>query len=773
MRQHSLTRSLTTASLATLLGLAAQPAFAAADHAQTSAAITAPNVRAAEARQKASDHTQTLMVLQKQWAKAKGAEKSRVLKQLTAKAKERRDVIAALLETDPTEAIRFAIPDTVQLRMPADVAQLLEQQQEIEGNLEIIYEDTDDGQHKLHHFVTTPFGERFELHTAGMKRTLRSGDRVKAYGLMVPAKANRFSVDAHLAVDAPAENLTLLAADGQNISGSAQLLPSLPNTLGEQKTAVILVNFQDNASEPWTPEQANDVVFNQSNGFFRENSFQQTWLSGNVFGWYTLPLSSTSCDYQAMASAARQAVQADGVNLSGYDRQVFAFPFNSSCGWAGLGSVGGTPSSAWINGYMDLRTVSHELGHNLGLYHGHALECGAASDGSNCTSLEYGDTTDVMGKASSAHFTAFQKELLGWLNTDNLIEVTASGSYSLSPYASEAAQAPKALKLLKETDATTGHRTWYYIEYRQPTGYDSSLAARGNTSDGVVVHTGSEATRNSSYLLDMTPDSDISDWYDPALVRGSRYTDARTGITIDSDWADGTNATISIELAPQACVTTAPYITATPVQSGWLSAGTRYSYKLAVTNRNSADCPSSNYNLNVQAPSGWNTAWVNNSLTLAPGETGTLDLAVTSPVSAVDGFYSLAVKATDADNRSDSVTLTYVISNPDNNNAPVATDDAIMIDSITAVTIPVMSNDSDPDGDTLSIAGVTQGNKGSVTINADGTLTYRPERRFKSGDSFTYSISDGAQTDYATVTIQLQQATSSGNGGGKGNGKKP
>ena len=44
-----------------------------------------------------------------------------------------------------------------------------------------------------------------------------------------------------------------------------------------------------------------------------------------------------------------------------------------------------------MNGSLTPVVAAHELGHNLGLYHSHALECGAAVMGGTCTVRDYGD----------------------------------------------------------------------------------------------------------------------------------------------------------------------------------------------------------------------------------------------------------------------------------------------------------------------------------------------------------------------------------------------
>ncbi|WP_299157100.1 cadherin-like domain-containing protein, partial [uncultured Christiangramia sp.] len=65
-------------------------------------------------------------------------------------------------------------------------------------------------------------------------------------------------------------------------------------------------------------------------------------------------------------------------------------------------------------------------------------------------------------------------------------------------------------------------------------------------------------------------------------------------------------------------------------------------------------------------------------------------------------------------------------------------------------------NDSDPDGDELTVTEVTQPGNGSAVINTDGTVTYSPNENFNGTDTFEYTISDGnGGTDTATVTVTI------------------
>src|SRR5439155_1338659 len=77
------------------------------------------------------------------------------------------------------------------------------------------------------------------------------------------------------------------------------------------------------------------------------------------------------------------------------------------------------------------------------------------------------------------------------------------------------------------------------------------------------------------------------------------------------------------------------------------------------------------------------------------------------------------------------------------NDGPVANADSATTREDTPVNVTVLSNDTDVDGDSLSVAIYTQGAHGAVTPNADGTLRYAPAANYFGPDSFTYTASDG------------------------------
>jgi hypothetical protein len=87
---------------------------------------------------------------------------------------------------------------------------------------------------------------------------------------------------------------------------------------------------------------------------------------------------------------------------------------------------------------------------------------------------------------------------------------------------------------------------------------------------------------------------------------------------------------------------------------------------------------------------------------------------------------------------------------------PQAIDDAATAREGSALTIPVTSNDFDPDGEGIAVVTVTQGARGTVDIVNASTVVYRPELDYVGIDTFTYTITDEAgQEDTAEVAVEL------------------
>ncbi|MCG7897906.1 MAG: DUF1800 family protein [Candidatus Thiodiazotropha weberae] len=91
------------------------------------------------------------------------------------------------------------------------------------------------------------------------------------------------------------------------------------------------------------------------------------------------------------------------------------------------------------------------------------------------------------------------------------------------------------------------------------------------------------------------------------------------------------------------------------------------------------------------------------------------------------------------------------------NQRPIAADDQFEVDSGVQISLNLLQNDQDPDGDPLQIAHLTDPQYGSLQLSVDGTsVTYRHNGSDAEQDQFSYTLSDGSnQSQPAQVTIRV------------------
>lgn len=709
----------------------------------------------------------TAVELAREYRRAGVGEQQAILKQIAEHLRERGLLLAKVAEKEPGAVHRLMLPKRLLDVFPDACRSGIEQHADLEGTLQVVFEEYGD-RHLLRHYLVSN-GRRLELRFITSPPSLMNGTRVRAHGIVLGA-ASDSSTETAMVVDSGSAGIEVLADGGITTTTTSTSVAAVipPNTFGEQKTAVLLINFPAKTTQPWTVEQARTLVFGTPNDFIRENSSGQTWMTGDVFGWLTIPVDISTCDAPTIAWQAQQTAKNAGIDLSSYGRFIYAFP-DIGCAWSGLATVGGTPSEAWFDGTLGLSgVVSHEIGHTFGLAHSHAMECGSQVLSSDGTSIDYGDVLDVMGNNSGGHFNAFQKKRLGWLDYGSsplMSHVVTSGAFDITPYAAPGST-PKALQIPQGTDAS-GRPVSLFVEYRQPVGFDSFLTGSPyatNVGNGVVVHLGTDGDFQSSYLLDMTPQSQSSDWNDPALTVGKSYYDPASGVTITTQSVGSSGATVNVSYATPQCVPATPTVAVTPAQGAWVAAGSTVQFSITIGNTDSSACSSTTYSLSSLLPAGWLGSYSQQSLNLAPGASGTATLSVTSAADAADGYYNFTVSAVDSANASHkaSAIATYVISGTVANQPPVAGADSASTAVNVAVNIPVLANDSDPDGDPLKVSSVTQGMSGTVTANSNGTVTYTPRRRFTGTDQFNYTLNDGKASATAVVTVTVTASSKKG-----------
>lgn len=132
-----------------------------------------------------------------------------------------------------------------------------------------------------------------------------------------------------------------------------------------------------------------------------------------------------------------------------------------------------------------------------------------------------------------------------------------------------------------------------------------------------------------------------------------------------------------------------------------------------------------------------------------------------TPDAGYSGADSFTYQVSDGHGGTDTATVSLTVNAVATNTAPVAVNDSFTGDQDTNITGNVLGNDSDPDGDALSVMAETVGTtNGSVTIAANGDFTYTPNTGYTGSDSFTYTLLDGnGGSDTANVSLTLNAVT--------------
>ncbi|CAM2064826.1 Tandem-95 repeat protein [Sulfidibacter corallicola] len=143
------------------------------------------------------------------------------------------------------------------------------------------------------------------------------------------------------------------------------------------------------------------------------------------------------------------------------------------------------------------------------------------------------------------------------------------------------------------------------------------------------------------------------------------------------------------------------------------------------------------------------------SLIIDPAGTATQpDAILYQPFETFTGVETFTYTVSDqvGNTASANINMTVVAKN----SAPVASPDIAQTEADTAVSIDVLANDRDPDGDALEVVFATDGVNGSVVVNPDDTVTYTPDSGFEGLDQFAYTVRDpGNLGDTVLVSVDV------------------
>lgn len=685
----------------------------------------------ASANKKPDQNIQKLStsLLQALKAYEKAAEKDRdtALNELKSVVSTRRQALIQATITNPEEVVLATLPTALYNRLPAEAQMLAEQQVDVTGVLTVLHidylEESRNGfEYTLN--VKEEDGEKiYKVKFAKGELKALTGDRIRVKGTKID------------------DSLTVAEAGGGSTTVVSTAVAGLA---GDQKTLAILVNFADNPSQPFTTTDVTNSLFNStgsSNAFYKEGSFNTTSLSGTAVGWVTLPPMS-NCDYYGIASAAESEASKTGVNVSNYPRRVFVL-HGGGCGWAGLGTLGGNPSRAWINGHLNPFVYTHELGHNLGMHHAASYTCGGKQIdvSGNCSMGEYGDPFDSMGGSwVDRHNNGAHKNQVGWVNVKS---VTTSGTYTINPL--ETGTGTHVLKIPK---ADTGEN--YYVEYRQRIGFDSGLPDSAVNGVSVIAHNGSSQTKR----LDLTPDGDFGN---TSLADGGVFSDPSNGLTVTQLSHDASGATVQVSMSGAPCTKNNPTLSINPLsQTG--KQGQTLSYNLNVKNNDSSTCESTSFSLSATVLSDWVTTLSTSSVNLAPGQNTNLTFTLTSALTTTDGSYYGTISATDLTDSSHtaSALATYMAYTP----APDTTNPTVVITSPSSGGIlPMNTNFAATASDNVKVTKVEFYMDGAILssdTSAPFSYKWNTKKVIKGSHSLTAKAFDAAGNS-ATSSITVNK----------------
>ena len=397
--------------------------------------------------------------------------------------------------------------------------------------------------------------------------TLAPGEAARLAGKTVRVKGkkhgDRLAVSSIAVTESGAEGSPATAAEGPDGGMTAAvtteatdvaLYPGARNVAGGRRVAIINFNFSNDRRVPFSTASVRAAAFSAQRSmasYYREVSDDRIDIDGSVFGWYTISAKNTGCQTSTWASQARNQAAKAGVNLASYDHIVYSFPKVAGCWWHGFAEISGRNS--WLNGQgINTQVMTHELGHNLGLWHARSKRC-VSSTGSRvalsgkCTTNEYGDPYEGMG-VSHRHFNTTHRTALGLVPLDGVRTVRATKTLILAP-----ASSSSGIRLLRIPRSSVPG-TFFDLEFRPNTGVFDRFGT-GTTNRGVLVRIAA-GLRASTSLLDMAPST--TSYVDAALVTGRAWKHGNDRVTIGVGAVTAAGIKVSITFGPDVHAPSAP-----------------------------------------------------------------------------------------------------------------------------------------------------------------------------------------------------------------------
>jgi hypothetical protein len=192
--------------------------------------------------------------------------------------------------------------------------------------------------------------------------------------------------------------------------------------------------------------------------------------------------------------------------------------------------------------------------------------------------------------------------MAGWTPLAKMADVSTGGIYAVMTSSLDTGvSAPQVLRVRKPDT-----NEFYYVSVRTKQGFDTALATQ--YADNVSIHRANGTRPTKTYLL-------------KNLAAGQTFSDSINGITLVNQGIANGVATVGLTFGASVCARSNPTVSVSPASLTG-APGAALAYTVSVTNKNTAACGISTFNLAQALPAGFTGILSANSLALAANASG-------------------------------------------------------------------------------------------------------------------------------------------------------